>query len=68
MAIAVGEKKIKFAKTDASLYNGLPFDMGSMYHSVGGTTSTLSIQEERDEVSVGNVHTPRSASNTKYSI
>lgn len=31
---AVEEKELKSTKTDASWYNGLPFDTGSMCHSV----------------------------------
>ena len=47
--MAVEEKELKSTKTDASLYNGLPFDTGSMCHSGGVTSSTLSIQEDKDE-------------------
>lgn len=65
--MAVEEKELKSTKTDASLYNGLPFDTGSMCHSGGVTSSTLSIQEDKDGVSVENIHKTGNANNTKYS-
>lgn len=37
---SVEEKELKSTKTDASLYNGLPFDTGSMCHSGGFTFNT----------------------------
>lgn len=54
--IAVEEKCFKSAKTDASLYNGQPTDTGAKCHSVGIISCTSSIQEEKDGVSVENVH------------
>ena len=54
--MAVEEKELKSTKTDASLYNGLPFDTGSMCQSGGVTSSTLSIKEDKDGVSVENIH------------
>jgi hypothetical protein len=53
---AVEEKELKSTKTDASLYNGLPFDTGSMCHSGGFTFNTSSIPKAKNGVSVENVH------------
>ena len=64
---AVEEKELKSTKTDASLYNGLPFDTGSMCHSGGFTFNTSSIPKAKNGVSVENVHKTSNASNTKYS-
>ena len=54
--IAVKEKHFKSVKTDASLYNGRPTDTGTMCHSAEVTSSTPSIQKDKDGVSVENVH------------
>ena len=56
--IALKEKELKSDKTDASLYNGRPTDTGTMCHSGGVTSSTPSIQKNKDGVSVENVHAP----------
>ena len=53
---AVEEKELKSTKTDASLYNGIPFDTGSMCHSGGFTFNTSSIPKAKNGVSVENVH------------
>ena len=50
------EKDSQSIKTDASLYNGQPTDTGSMCHSAEVTSSTPSIQKNKDGVSVENVH------------
>lgn len=64
---AVEEKELKSTKADASLYNGLPFDTGSTYHSGGVTSSMPSIPKAKYEVSVENVHETSNTNNTKYS-
>lgn len=56
--MAVEENDFKSNKTDASLYNEQPTDTGAQCHSVGVTSSTLSIPKDKDGVSVENVHTP----------
>ena len=56
MMIAVEEQCFKSVKTDASLYNGRPTGTGTQCHSVGVTSSTLSIPKDKDVVSVENVH------------
>jgi hypothetical protein len=53
---AVEEKELKSTKTEASLYNGLLFDTGSMCHSGGFTFNTSSIPKAKNGVSVENVH------------
>lgn len=63
----VEEKELKSTKTDALLYNGLPFDTGSMCHSGGFMFNTSSIPKAKNGVSVENVHKTSDASNTKYS-
>ena len=50
------EKDSQSVKTDASLYNGQPTDTGSQCHSAEVTSSTPSIQKDKDGVSVENVH------------
>lgn len=50
MVIAVGEKKIKSAKTDASLHNGQPTDTDTMCHCVGVTSCTLSVQTDKNGI------------------
>ena len=62
-----GKKELKSTKTDASLYNGLPFDTGSMCHSGGFTFNTSSIPKAKNGVSVENVYKTSNAGNTKYS-
>lgn len=53
MAIVVGEQNIKSLKTDASLYNGQPTDTGTQYYNnVGITSSTPSIQKDKNGVSI----------------
>ena len=64
--MAVEEKELKSTKADASLYNGLPFDTGSTYHSGGVTSSMPSIPKAKYEVSVENVHETSNTNNTKY--
>ena len=64
---AVEEKELKSTKTGASLYNGLPFDTGSMCHSGGFTFNTSSIPKAKNGVSAENVYKTSNASNTKYS-
>ena len=54
--MAVEENDFKSNKTDAPLYNGQPTDTGAQCHSVGVTSSTLSIPKDKDGVSVENVH------------
>lgn len=54
--IALEEKDLQSVKTDASLYNGLPTDTGTQCHSAEVTSSTPSIQKDKDGVSVENVH------------
>ena len=53
--VAVKEKHFKSVKTDASLYNGRPTDTGSMCHSAEVTSSTPSIQKDKEGASVDNV-------------
>ena len=50
------EQDSQSIKTDASLYNGQPTDTGSQCHSAEVTSSTPSIQKDKDGVSVENVH------------
>ena len=54
--IVLEEKNFQSIKTDASLYNGRPTDTGTMCHSAEVTSSTPSIQKDKDGVSVENVH------------
>lgn len=61
------ENELNSTENDASLYNGLPFDTGSMCHSGGFTFNTSSIPKVKNGVSVENVHKTSNASNTKYS-
>ena len=56
--IAAEEKDLQSVKTVASLYNGQPTDTGNQCHSVGLISGTPSIQENKDGVSVENVHKP----------
>lgn len=55
--IALEENNFQSIKTDASLYNGLPTDTGTMCHSAEVTSSTLPISKCKDGVSVENVPT-----------
>ena len=64
---AMEEKELKSAKTDASLYNGVPSYSSSMCHSGGFTFNALSIPRAKNGASVENVHKTSNASNTKYS-
>ena len=56
--MAVEENDFQSNKTDASLYNGRPTDIGAQCHSVGAASRTSSISKYKDGVSVENVRTP----------
>ena len=56
--MAVEENDFQSNKTDASLYNGRPTDIGAQCHSVGAASCTPSISKYKDGVSVENVRTP----------
>ena len=56
--IAVEENDFQSKKSEASLYNGRPTDTGTQCHSAEVSSSTPSIQKDKDGVSVENVHTP----------
>lgn len=56
--MAVEENDFQSNKTDASLYNGRPTDIGAQCHSVGAASRTPSIPKYKDGVSVENVRTP----------
>lgn len=52
------EKDLQSFRTDASLYNGQPTGTSTPFHVVGLASSTPSIQNDKDGVSVENARTP----------